>query len=197
MDDDLPSTILYPNAFRNSPTAGNDGIFDWARWSRAIDTRGIAPMDIDANVEINNFFLWAETKDDGVPISRGQQEALDKAVRSGLVTVIYQWGKRIPVRWQLHTWLEGKSPIFTATSQCPWWEAKETVADQIATCIRCWARHHRSLDPNAWRRRMIEAALRDVDLSFRQILYEQLRKENRDALGKFADTPLGRSVVDP
>jgi hypothetical protein len=160
--DDLPSTILYPNAFRNSLSAGNDGVFDWSRWQAAIGTRGIAPMDIDASVEINNFFLWAETKNEEVPISRGQQRALDAAVQTGLVTVIYQWGKIVPIRWKIHTFNK-KTPDFTQENMCPWL-AGSTVADQIAAFIRKWTDHHLMLDQNAWRRRLIEAAFRNTPL---------------------------------
>lgn len=91
-----PATILYPEAFKASRPAGFDGVYDWGHWAPAIALavdRGIAPMDIDAAVEINGHYIIAETKNEGVKIPLGQHFTLNALVKTGLFTVIKRWGK--------------------------------------------------------------------------------------------------------
>jgi len=193
-DEVLPSTIIYPEAFLRSLPAGFDGVYDWSAWRAAIDTRGIAPMDIDANVELMNFFLQAETKDDGVTVPYGQQMALNAYARTGLVTILTIWGKTIPIRWQYQNW-KRQSREFDERKPCSWLDGTTPDA-QIFCFIRKWAYHHRALNNDFWRSRMIKAALYQAPPSLRQELVERLKRENRAALGGFVDTPLGNSAVD-
>ncbi len=148
-DEVLPSTIIYPEAFLRSLPAGFDGVYDWSAWRAAIDTRGIAPMDIDANVELMNFFLQAETKDDGVTVPYGQQMALNAYARTGLVTILTIWGKTIPIRWQYQNW-KRQSREFDERKPCSWLDGTTPDA-QIFCFIRKWAYHHRALNNDFWR----------------------------------------------
>jgi hypothetical protein len=195
----LPPTVLYPESFRSSPSAGNDGDLHWGWQSEAVGRRGIRPADLDACIEINGFFLVTESKDVGKPIRdadedenvrpRDGQAILRRAfIRTGLVTFLYQWGKRIPVEWQWHT-LERKSIKRRAT------DASIKPGGEMFEFVRRWAEHFDRQDKDAWRFRMIDAALRNSAPSFRQALLEQLRKENYAALGEFIDTPLGQWSV--
>lgn len=84
-------TFYNKDGFLESPPAGFDGIFDWA-FLRGALPRGIMPMDIDANIECNNNFLWFETKRPDIEIPKGQRLALKAHWENGH-TVIVTWGK--------------------------------------------------------------------------------------------------------
>jgi hypothetical protein len=189
---DLPITIIYPDAFARSPPAQFDGVYHWEFWQSAINRRNIRPADIDAAVEIKSFFLMAETKDAGISLVEddGQGRTRRALINTGLVTFIYQWGKKDPVQWQWETWRE-KSPIYTEVRNGP------TMKHDIGDFIRRWADHHDLLDPNlVWRRRAIEAALHNAPPIIEIELHEQLRRRARAALGSYVETPLGQTVVE-
>lgn len=160
-DDDLPKTVLYPDAFRRSPAAGFDGEYHWDHWARAINRRGIRPCDIDAVVEINHFFLMAETKDQGwsVDDNIGQTRTRRSLLDTGLVTFLYQWGKKDPVQWQYQTW-QFKSRLFVRPS------IGHTMLDDIENFISRWANWADNLNATRWRRRMIDAAVNMAPRSF-------------------------------
>ena len=142
---DLPKTILYPDAFRRSPSAEFDGVLHWDHWAPAIARRRISPNDIDAIVEINNFFLICESKDENVAIQPGQRQMLDALLRTGLFTLISRWGKEPPGKcWQLETF-NGAQEKKAADSQ--------TVVEQESTFIADWAETvDKRFDRDEWRR---------------------------------------------
>src|SRR6516162_2164122 len=92
----VPSTVRHVASFLNSPSYGNDGHLHWEWLQRGTGIRGISPTDLDAVVEVRNFFLMVESKDDGVAISTGQRLLIRSLINTGLVTFVYQWGKREP-----------------------------------------------------------------------------------------------------
>jgi hypothetical protein len=77
----LPATIIYPKAFEREKSANFDGVFDWT-WLCGIFPRAkIKPMDVDASVEINNWFLNFETKAYGRKIDDAQMRAIRAQTR--------------------------------------------------------------------------------------------------------------------
>src|SRR5215475_6135551 len=114
MTDKPPTTVLYPDAFARSRSAGNDGDYHWDWWQPAIDCRGIKPMDVDAVVgvrvvrySVGGHFLMAETKDEGVETPQAQQDLIDDLVATGLFSVIHQIGKETPKRWRWQSFMRG------------------------------------------------------------------------------------------
>lgn len=103
----LPNTIIHPASFIRSKPVNSDGVFDWAAFTIfdgvSAFPRGITPMDIDFNVEINRHFLMMESKDEGVPIPEGQKQALYRLVDKGNITLVFIWGKLIPTSWSIET----------------------------------------------------------------------------------------------
>lgn len=92
----LPSTIYNQDAFMRSPSAGNDGVFDWS-WSHGCfgETR-ITPMDFDGVIERRGNFLLFETKNPGNAIPIGQEITLKSAHALGCFTVMVIHGKQLP-----------------------------------------------------------------------------------------------------
>ena len=103
----LPSTVHFPNSFNRSKPINADGVFDWAAFTIfdgvSAFPRGITPMDIDFNIEINRHFLMMESKDEGVSIPSGQMQALCRLVDKGNITLVCIWGKLIPSSWSIET----------------------------------------------------------------------------------------------
>jgi len=165
MSDDLPSTIIYPEAFKRGPSAGFDGPLTWDHWIPAINgqleygPRGISPMDVDAAVEIKNFFLISESKDPGKEIPVGQERTLRALMNTGLFSVIRQWGKDIPQAWSLERWDKGRSQLFGPV-------AGKTVQAQIYEYIEHWAHTRDRLSSDRWRGRLIEAAIANASADF-------------------------------
>lgn len=50
---------------------GNDGLFDWDFLAPCFE-RGIMPMDFDAVIEVNGYFIIFETKAENTPFQKGQ-----------------------------------------------------------------------------------------------------------------------------
>ena len=116
----LPSTILYPEAFRRNEPAGFDGVFDWdclIQWERQFNPRSkIKPTDQDAVVERKGFLLKFETKEPGVPLDWAQATALKAETwprENGDTRVVCVWGMKTktsqagPLQWQ-HIGLYGR-----------------------------------------------------------------------------------------
>lgn len=92
----LPATIKHPVGFAHSPSAGNDGIFDWS-WTHGCFGEGkITPMDFDGVVERKGNFILFETKNLGVPIPKGQMYTLESAHRLGCFAIFLIHGKLHP-----------------------------------------------------------------------------------------------------
>jgi hypothetical protein len=91
-----PSTVIFPDAFEKSKSAGNDGVFDWSWTDGCFGDTKISPMDIDGFVERNGQFLIFETKNHGVPVKQGQMIALKAMHRLGCFTVAIIHGKTFP-----------------------------------------------------------------------------------------------------
>ena len=92
----LPATIICPDAFIKSPAANFDGVFDWSWTQGCFGNTKIKPMDINGLIERNNQFLIFETKDSGVAIPQGQLITLDRLWKTGPFTIMLIWGKRSP-----------------------------------------------------------------------------------------------------
>lgn len=96
MNHDLPDTIARPDEFLRTAPPAFDGAFDWAWtkecWGNPRDT----PMDIDGFKERRGQCLIFETKSPGVPIKDGQMFGLKALHRTGVVSVMLVWGKRVP-----------------------------------------------------------------------------------------------------
>jgi hypothetical protein len=189
MADDLPSTIIFPEAFKRSPTADNDGVYYWEWWRAAINRRGIRPTDGDAIVEINNAFLLAETKDEGVPIQDGQRRTLDALLRTGLWTVIHQIGKHTPVSWALERYAMPRRE-FTGGLNV------DRRSGPLFDFVARWAERADSLHKHWWRKRAITAALDGAPVEVWHWLRQYLRDQHGKALGEFAETPLGRASIE-
>ena len=106
----VPSTVKYPSTFRNSASAGNDGDFHW-EWVvdgiLAVSPGSkIRPTDIDATLERNGNFLFIETKDEGVPVTKGQHVLLSRLHAIGVFTIMLVWGKKEPA--ELEMWYPPK-----------------------------------------------------------------------------------------
>jgi hypothetical protein len=186
----LPSTVKFPHAFRTSPSAGFDGALHWEFWRYAINRRCIEPMDLDAIVEINNFFLINESKNPGVPISSGQQRTLNALLRTGLCTVIYQTGKEWPQFWSYQTIAHPRTPEF-ADGLNP-----DRRSGSIFDFIRAWSIKNDTRHPEAWRFRMIDAALHGASNLVWQHLADRLAQNGLERLAAFADLPLWRATID-
>jgi hypothetical protein len=103
----LPTTIKHPSGFARSPSAGNDGVFDWS-WTQGCFGQGrISPMDFDGVVERRGNFLLFETKDLDVPVPAGQLITLKSAHSLGCFTVMLIHGKTEPERTEL--WFPGSA----------------------------------------------------------------------------------------
>src|SRR5262249_1353732 len=155
-------TVLYPDAFKRSPSAGFDGVFHWDHWAPAIARRAIAPSDLDAIVEIKGFFLICESKDEGAHIQKGQRLLLDALVRTGLVTLITRWGKEPPGKWWQYETINYKSLVLGPTDS-------QSVVDQETVFISRWAEVVDGYQADQWRLRMIDSALIGAPTSVRQI----------------------------
>ena len=98
----MPTTFNKPHLFLESPSAGFDGVFDWA-WMEGCFGKNITPMDLDGMVERMGQFIVFETKDVGVEIPKGQQITLNALYDLGVFTVVFVYGKAIPekviIRW--------------------------------------------------------------------------------------------------
>ena len=105
MNNDAPQTIHSPDIFGDNAPAGFDGFFDWHWVSRAVKRatkRNITPMDIDAHIEVKGHFLIFETKRDGVSIPEGQQRALFNLWARGYTTLVFLWGKSLPIKAEIY-----------------------------------------------------------------------------------------------
>jgi hypothetical protein len=80
-------TILFPQNFKQSPSAGFDGIFNWDFLFPAFAGTKIMPMDVDCLIERRGCFLGFETKDAGVPLRLGQRMAIEASVKAGWIYV--------------------------------------------------------------------------------------------------------------
>ena len=120
-----PKTIMFPDAFANSPPAGFDGVFDWS-WTQGCfgDTK-ITPMDIDAIVERNGHFLVFETKADGVPIPVGQLLTMKALHRTGRFTIFLLWGKPLPKKAEI--WKAASKDIYHVVG-----------IDNLRDCVSKW-----------------------------------------------------------
>jgi len=58
------------------------------------------------------------------------------------------------------------------------------------------AKGAQAFDADDWRQNAIDAALKECPQEFRNQLFERLKRENREALGIYAGTPLGRTAVE-
>jgi hypothetical protein len=106
-DMSLPETIKHPFGFARSPSAGNDGIFDWS-WTQGCFGQGrISPMDFDGVVERRGNFLLFETKDLDVPVPAGQLITLKSAHALGCFTVMLIHGKTEPEKAEI--WYPGRA----------------------------------------------------------------------------------------
>jgi hypothetical protein len=165
----LPSTILHPEAFQRSPSAGFDGVTFWEWLANNVKhVRGITPTDVDAAVGVNHFNLIVETKDTGVPVTTGQRRFINDKLATGLYTAIYVWGKEIPTSWQWQTWTK-ESKVFTA----PYGGA--TMLDDMGAFARLWIDKCDALPSNFWRLRMIDAALLGVSRGEAEYLMSKFR----------------------
>lgn len=111
MAEAMPATIYYPKAFNRNPAAGFDGVFDWEFLHSAFyypQTR-IKPMDVDAQVEHNHFFLKFETKTLGTPLPVGQSRAIQADLDLGVSTWVTIWGKDAPTRYEIFTSFDSKA----------------------------------------------------------------------------------------
>lgn len=121
----LPHTIKHPEAFAHSPSAGNDGVFDWS-WTEGCFGEGkITPMDFDGVVERKGNFILFETKNVGVPIPKGQLYTLQSAHKLGCFAIFLIYGKTSPESCEI--WYPGS-------------KATETVegVDQIRAKVSAW-----------------------------------------------------------
>ena len=68
MKEKLPTTILYPEKFKQSLAAGFDGCFDWSWTDGCFGKTRIKPMDFDGVVERKGNLLVFESKDLGIKV---------------------------------------------------------------------------------------------------------------------------------
>lgn len=101
MNDELPDTIKHPEFFLRAKPAGFDGVFDWSWTQGCFGNSKIAPMDIDACIEHNGQFLIIETKDNGVPIPKGQLITLERLFSEGNKTIMIVYGKKEPESFEV------------------------------------------------------------------------------------------------
>jgi hypothetical protein len=149
--ENLPATVIYPESFRNSPSAGYDGVYDWSHWISAMSVlnRGIQPMDIDAAVEVNGYFMIAETKTEGKDIPRGQERTLDALRQTGLFTEIRRWGKEPPGICSEFRYAFGHMQ-----------KHSNSIIQREHDLIEGWARAVDKRPRHSWRFRLIEFAMR-------------------------------------
>lgn len=148
---DLPKTILHPETFRKSQWSivcphcnsliGFDGVFDWG-WVidgiRAVDPASrILPTDFDGVVERHSHYLIFETKDNGVPITKGQGWALERLRIARSFTVMKVWGKRNPEKITM-VFPDGHQRDFSGsrgTELVKWWYTKADATSSQNTAI--------------------------------------------------------------
>lgn len=70
-----------------------DNIWDWREYANCFP-RNIYPTDIDGMIEINNHFLFVETKLPHAPMPTGQRIALERLSQLPRVVVLIVYGKR-------------------------------------------------------------------------------------------------------
>lgn len=92
----LPPTIKHHEAFKKSPSAGFDGVFDWSWTSGCFGDGNITPMDFDGVVERKGNFLIMETKGIGVPVPKGQIFTMESAFKLNVFTILFIQGKQSP-----------------------------------------------------------------------------------------------------
>jgi hypothetical protein len=165
----LPSTIIHPDAFNRSPSAGYDGVTDWAWFQNGVfHVRRIRPTDVDGAVGVNHFFLIIETKDTDVAVSHAQRRFIEDMIDLGVFTAIYVWGKREPTAWQYHCW-DYKSDVFTKP------HGEGTMLGDMEAFAHGWIDKNDSRPNNYWRLRMINAALKGATQSEKRELIETLK----------------------
>ncbi len=127
-------TVLYPAAFRRSPAAGFDGVFEWDFLMPAFEGTKIMPMDFDGVVERNRRFLVFETKEGNKPIPDGQRLTLERAVETGPWTVIVLRAKRPEDVSGWECWYSGRSGRVKK-------KYEEGDADALVKYARRWFLH--------------------------------------------------------
>ncbi len=130
----LPSTILHPETFRNSPSIGFDGAVDWYWVNDAFEGSAISPMDIDGVIERHGNFLIIESKGHGVPVPKGQMITLERFYAFGCVTVLFVWGKNVPRHyriWCATRFIDGLKHE----------EIYECTGESLTTLVRQWREH--------------------------------------------------------
>jgi len=186
----LPSTVKFPSAFTQSPSAGNDGHLHWEWWKYAIDRRDIKPMDIDGLVEIKNNFLICESKNPGVPIPKAQQDSINALLRTGLFTVIYQYGKETPQWWAQQGHAKARSPDFAGGLN------PDRRSGGLFEFVKKWAQVVDAFHPEAWRARLIQAALHNAPEPIWTWLAVLMAKNSHRRMLPFAELPLWRAQID-
>jgi hypothetical protein len=159
--ENLPATVIYPESFRSSPSAGYDGVYDWSHWISAMGVlnRGIQPMDIDAAVEVNGYLIIAETKTEGVEIPFGQRRTLEALRQIGVFTEIRRWGKGPPgARVEFRTAYGHKE------------EHSDSVIQREHDFIERWALWADKMPWGSWRFRLIEFAMRNASTQTKKAL---------------------------
>jgi hypothetical protein len=135
----MPATIIYPKAFEREKSANFDGVFDWTMLCGIFPRAKIKPMDVDASIEINNWFLNFETKAYGRNIDDGQMRAiraqtklLHPRFRTPAIRFILLWGKGLaggdePTRQWNHC-VDGRV----------WEKRKPCKPEHVVTFARAW-----------------------------------------------------------
>lgn len=95
-------TIENIEDFLEGLPADYEGYFDWDFLKGAFP-RGIMPMDMDGQVEINGRFLDFEKKKPDVGIKDGQRRALESRVKTGYDMLLLMRGKN-GGPWDVELW---------------------------------------------------------------------------------------------
>lgn len=97
--------LKNPKKFYEEAAAGFDGLFDWDYLIEPVQRatkRGIMPSDIDCHFEVGGHHLIFETKSEGAEVPGGQRQALLQLWAKGYHTVVFLWGKKEPMRWEVY-----------------------------------------------------------------------------------------------
>lgn len=128
--------IKYPKKFRQSISAGFDGIFDWDFLLPAFVGTKIEPMDIDAIIERHGKFLIIETKTPGKKIPEGQEITLKSLLQlgKGYICIFILYGKMADAINEIEEWTLHNGKINIERTQCD----SDYVVRRVTTWFK-WA----------------------------------------------------------
>ena len=121
-------TFNKPEEFYDAPPANYSGYWEFDCLNDCFPGR-VTITDLDGIIERRGQFLVFETKNDNVPLPKGQQILLDQLLKLGVFTVVIIWGKpgvtalQRVTRYHRNTEKEVEPTIEALKELCrKWWD---------------------------------------------------------------------------